>query len=79
MALGVLIMLFLFFWVVLLFVFWIWMLINCIRNDRISRDERLIWVIVIVFLNIIGAVLYYFFGRGHVEKKHLRAKRKKRA
>jgi NADH:ubiquinone oxidoreductase subunit 6 (subunit J) len=48
--------------VIAVFVFWIWMLIDCIRNDRITNDERLIWVIVIIFINIIGAVMYYFLG-----------------
>ncbi|MBI4738422.1 PLDc_N domain-containing protein [Candidatus Woesearchaeota archaeon] len=79
MAAGVILVLLLMFGSVLLFVFWIWMLIDCMRNGKISANERLIWVIVIVFLNFIGAVLYYFLGRGkqreNKPKKH--SKRRK--
>ena len=57
-------------------IFWIWMLIGCIRNNGLSSNERLIWVLVILFLNVLGAVLYYFFGRTKkrktVSKKHKR-------
>jgi hypothetical protein len=44
-------------------VFWFWSLIDCIRNNDISSDERLIWVIVIIFLSIIGSIMYYLLGR----------------
>lgn len=77
LALGVLFMLLLMLGGIALFVFWIWMLISCIRNDQISANERLIWVIVIVFLNIIGAVLYYFLGRGKKKKEKKHQKKRK--
>ncbi len=38
-------------------------LIDVIRSDFRSANDKLIWVIVILFLNIIGAVLYWFIGR----------------
>ena len=48
---------------VLAFVFWIWMLIDAIKNPRLDSNQRIIWVLVIVFLNWIGALIYYFAGR----------------
>jgi len=36
-------------------VFWLWMLIHCIRND----PERYIWLWVIIILNIFGALIYF--------------------
>ena len=46
-------------------VFWLYMLIDCLKRPdkkfpNKGGNERLIWVLVIVFLNIIGALLYYF-------------------
>ena len=43
-------------------VFWIWMLIDCIANEP-SGSEKILWVVVIILLNWIGALLYYFIRR----------------
>jgi hypothetical protein len=39
------------------FVFWLFMLIDLIKNDHI---DKLFWVLIMIFLNLIGALLYYF-------------------
>ena len=47
-------------------VVWIWALVDCIRvpDDRYYRSgTKLIWVLVIVFLHVIGAVVYLVVGR----------------
>lgn len=45
--------------ILLLFtIFWLWMLIDCIRRDF---GDKTLWIILLVFLNILGAILYYFF------------------
>jgi prolipoprotein diacylglyceryltransferase len=44
------------------FVFWIWMLIEAIQNKGLTDGEKIGWVLAIVFLHIIGAILYYFIG-----------------
>ncbi len=36
--------------------FWLWMLIDCIRNE----SERNTWIWVIIFLGPIGTILYFF-------------------
>ncbi|HTR40383.1 MAG TPA: PLDc N-terminal domain-containing protein [Pseudomonadales bacterium] len=45
------------------FVFWIWMLIDAIQNKGLTDGEKVGWVLAVVFLHIIGALLYYFIGR----------------
>ena len=45
------------------FVFWIWMLVDCIQNNRLESTQRLIWVLVIFFLHALGALLYFLIGR----------------
>jgi hypothetical protein len=44
-------------------VFWIWMLVSAIMNPRLSGMERLLWVLVIFFTHILGAIIYFFVGR----------------
>jgi hypothetical protein len=46
-----------------LFVFWIWMLVDCIKNTRLSDTEKIVWVLVIVFLHALGALIYMLAGR----------------
>jgi hypothetical protein len=48
----------------LVFIFWLWMLIDCIKNNRLDSTQKIIWVLVIVFLNGLGALIYFFAGRG---------------
>ena len=45
------------------FVFWLIMLIDCIKNPGLSSNERIVWVLVIVFLHALGALIYLLAGR----------------
>jgi hypothetical protein len=40
------------------FVFWILMLIDAIKHS--SNDTKVVWVLVIIFTQVIGAIIYYF-------------------
>jgi hypothetical protein len=57
----------------LMFVFWLVMLIDAIKNS--PEKMKTIWVIVIIFTQIIGALIYYFVEKRpkykikHTEKK----------
>jgi len=46
-----------------LFAFWIWMLVDCIKNPNIDSTARIVWVLVIVFLHALGAFIYLLAGR----------------
>ena len=45
-------------------IFWIWMLVDSITNPGLDGTERLVWVLVIFFTHILGAVLYLLLARG---------------
>ena len=45
------------------FAFWLWMLIDAIRNTPSKDNLKLIWVLVILFGNLIGALVYLFVQR----------------
>src|SRR3989338_3153778 len=45
---------------VLLFLFWLWMLIDCLKRNFKGDYEKIVWILVMIFLHILGAVIYYF-------------------
>lgn len=48
--------------IILGFIIWIWALIHMLTNQCIQGTDKIVWVIVIVFLNVLGAVLYFCIG-----------------
>lgn len=46
-----------------LVIFWIWMLIDAIKNPALDDTQRIIWVLVVILLGWLGAIIYYFAGR----------------
>ena len=48
---------------VLLFIFWIWMLIDCLKNKGLTGTAKLLWTLLILFVHPVGAFIYLIFGR----------------
>ncbi len=63
----ILLLLFIMPFFLLFLVFWIWMLIDAIQNRGLGEGEKIGWVLAIVFLHLLGAVLYFFIG--HPKRK----------
>jgi hypothetical protein len=53
------------------FVFWIMMLIDVVQRKFPEENDKIIWVLVVIFAQIIGALIYYFVvkrkGNGKVK------------
>lgn len=47
----------------LVLVFWLWALIDAIRNPALSDTERIVWITVILLTSWLGALIYLFIGR----------------
>jgi hypothetical protein len=45
------------------FVFWIWMLIDSIKNENLTSNEKVAWVLAIVLTHWLRALIYFFAGR----------------
>lgn len=45
------------------FAFWLWMLVHAITNKGLGDGEKIAWVLVIVFLPVLGCILYFLIGR----------------
>lgn len=46
---------------VAMFILWLWMLIDAIKYA--PEKMKVVWVIVIIFTSVIGALVYYFVER----------------
>ena len=42
---------------------WIWALVDAITNPALDSTMRIVWVLVIVFTQIVGAIIYLAIGR----------------
>ena len=50
-----------------LFAFWIWMIIDCAQNEPPSND-KIVWMLIVILLNWIGALVYFFARRRNRNK-----------
>ena len=50
------------------FAFWVWMLIDAVQRDFGEGSEKIVWILVLVFTGIIGALIYFFAGRSRGTK-----------
>ena len=44
-------------------VFWIWMIVDCAQNETSRGNSKIVWLLIIILLNWVGAILYYFIRR----------------
>lgn len=49
--------------------FWIWMVIDCVQRDFEDKNEKVIWILILLFIQIIGALVYYFVVKKDAKKK----------
>jgi hypothetical protein len=43
-------------------IFWLWMLIDCLSSN-LPGMEKVLWFLVIFFLHLLGAILYFAIRR----------------
>lgn len=46
---------------------WIWPLIDCLKSD-FKNNDKLVWVFLILFLPLLGLILYLTIGRNQKVK-----------
>ncbi|MFC1723060.1 PLDc N-terminal domain-containing protein [Nanoarchaeota archaeon] len=58
-------------------IFWIWMIIDCATRSNFMQDnDKVIWILILVFTGFIGALVYYFAIKRNLDQKHKRHKHK---
>ncbi|MCL2706860.1 MAG: PLD nuclease N-terminal domain-containing protein [Dehalococcoidia bacterium] len=41
----------------------IWALVDILRREYVRGNNKVIWILVVVFVGIIGPILYFILGR----------------
>ena len=44
-------------------IFWLWMLTDCASNEPSEGNDKLTWILIILFVPFFGSVVYYFVRR----------------
>ena len=59
------------FWVgiLLLWIFWLVMVIDITKRDWKNAGDRAAYLVLVIFMNIIGALIYYFAVKRHLDNK----------
>ena len=50
--------------------FWIWMLIDCVTNEPSEGNNKIIWILIIIFTHGLGALIYFFVRRPERIREH---------
>jgi ABC-type multidrug transport system fused ATPase/permease subunit len=45
------------------FVFWLWMLVDCATKESNEGNTKVVWILIILFANFVGAVVYLLVRR----------------
>lgn len=45
----------------------IFALVDLARRRKVARGSKLLWAIIIIFINVIGPILYFILGRAEEE------------
>ncbi|MFQ3548283.1 MAG: PLDc N-terminal domain-containing protein, partial [Armatimonadota bacterium] len=40
--------------------FWIWMIVDCIQNEPKDGNDRIVWILILIFTGVLGGLLYLF-------------------
>lgn len=51
-------------------IFWIWMLVDCATKEPSEGNEKIIWILVIIFTHWLGALIYYLIRRPERIRDH---------
>lgn len=41
-------------------IFWIMMIIDCVQNEPSTGNDKIVWLLLLIFTHGLGAMIYYF-------------------
>jgi len=50
-------------------VFWIVMIVDVIQRKFPKKDDKTLWILIVVLAGVIGAIVYYFMVKRKEKKK----------
>ena len=63
LALSVIHLIIVFIFILLPSIFWIIALIDILKSDFRDTNGKIIWALVVIFLPVIGSILYFLIGK----------------
>ncbi|MBS1122036.1 MAG: hypothetical protein H6Q90_4264 [Deltaproteobacteria bacterium] len=42
---------------------WVWTLVDCAMKEPSEGNDKIVWILIIVFAGVIGAAIYFFARR----------------
>jgi hypothetical protein len=43
--------------------FWVWMLVDCATKEPDQGNDKVVWILVILFTHWVGALIYFLIRR----------------
>ena len=59
-----------------LFVFWIVMIVDAAQKKFKTDGDKVVWILVLIFLSFLGAIIYYFIIKRKDNDNNRRKRRK---
>ena len=50
--------------------FWVWMLVDCAVNEPSEGNDKIVWILVILFASFLGAIIYFLARRPQRKAKY---------
>jgi hypothetical protein len=41
----------------------VWALVDISKRERVKGNNKVVWILVVVLINLIGPIVYFLFGR----------------
>ncbi len=51
-------------------IFWVWMLVDCATKEPDQGNDKVVWILVILFTHWVGALLYFLIRRPERIRDH---------
>jgi hypothetical protein len=63
LAMPILFVLFFLPFLAAIFIFWIWTLIEVLTKEPSEGNDKIVWLLVVIFFHFIGSLIYHFVRR----------------
>lgn len=51
-------------------IFWVWMLVDCATKEPDQGNDKVVWILVILFTHWVGALIYFLVRRPERIRDH---------
>ena len=51
-------------------ILWIWMIVDCATNEPPEGNEKIVWILIIIFTHWIGALIYEIVRRPERQRRY---------